>query len=247
MNETLQTAENPPTLAVHALDVQTYSYGDLIIREGENTRCFYVILSGQVRISQGGRNIRLLEEQDVFGLESLMLRKPSMYTARTLSKSRIAMYGQEALDYLIRQSPQMVQSLLLSTLHQLNQTTHNLSGTTDSFSIGEVQVNFYSDGELILGEDVKSRSFHRLVSSEGGLRVAITGKEIGRIEKPGEFFGGIIGFPGSVSQAAVLSIGESVVETYTMDDLETVIRDFPDTALQIMLALISRLSQGQHV
>jgi CRP-like cAMP-binding protein len=246
MDETLQSTEGTLSLAVHALDVQTYHYGDLIIREGDDTQCFFVILSGQVRISQGGRNIRILEEQDVFGLENLLLRKPSLYTARTLSKSRIAMYGQESLDYLIRQSPHMVQSVLLSTLQQLNQTTHTLSGTTDSFSIGEVQVNFYCDGELILGEDVKSKSFYRLVSSQGGLRVTLAGEEIGRIEKPGQFFGGIIGFPAAVSQAAVISVGESVVETYTMDDLETVIRDYPDTALQIMLALISRLSEGKY-
>lgn len=247
MDETINHSEAIQSHSVHAQNVQSYPYGDVIVREGEDTRCFYVILSGQVRISQGGKNIRILEEQDVFGLENLVLRKPSLYTARALSKSRIAMYGQDSLDYLIHQSPQMVQSFLISTLQQLSQTTHNLSGLTESFSIGEVRVNFYSDGEVILDEGVTNRTFYRLVSTQGGLRITRADEEVGCIEKPGEFFGGIIGFSDGVRQARVTSIGESAIEIYTMDDLEVVIKDYPDTALQIVRALISRLSDEKSM
>lgn len=247
MDETINHSEVIQSHSVHVHNVQTYPYGDVIVREGEDTRYFYVILSGQVRISQGGKNIRILEEQDVFGLENLILRKASLYTARALSKSRVAMYGQDSLDYLIHQSPQMVQSFLISTLHQLSQTTHNLSGLTESFSIGEVRVDFYADGEVILDEGVTNRTFYRLVSSQGGLRITRAGEEVGCIEKPGEFFGGIIGFSDGVRQAGVTSIGESAVEIYTMDDLEVVIKDYPDIALQIMHALICRLSEGNSI
>lgn len=245
MDEVLQSqdgGEGP--VPVHAQDVQTHHYGDLIVQEGEDPRCFYVILSGQVRISQRGKNIRILEEQDVFGLENLILRKPSLYTVRALSKSRIAKYGQESFDYLVRQSPHMVQSILISTLQQLNQTTHNLSGVTESFSIGEVQVNFYSDGEVIVEENAMSKTFYRLVSTQGGLKITLGERDIGRIEKPGEFFGGIVGFSNSPRQAGVTSIGDSVVETYSMEDLEVIVKDYPDIALQIMHALISRVSEG---
>ncbi|NLI80662.1 MAG: cyclic nucleotide-binding domain-containing protein [Deltaproteobacteria bacterium] len=247
MDERYSQTEVEHSLSVRALNVQTHPYGDVVVREGEETEGFYVILSGQVRISQGGKNVRILEEQDVFGLDNLILRKPAQYTARTLSRSRIATYGRDSFEYLFHHSPQMIQTFLLSTLQQLSQTTHNLSGMTESFSIGEVRVNFYSDGEVILGEDVATRTFYRLVSSHGGLRLTKGNEELGCIEKPGEFFGGIIGFANGVHQAQVTSIGESAVEMYTIDDLEVVIKDYPDIALKIMQALIAKLSEGNPI
>ena len=105
-----------------------------------------------------------------------------------LDKCRIAKYGSEALDHLIRESPRMVQSLLMSTLHQLTQTTYCLLDPVGRFSIDDVRVCFFDDGDTVLDENSRSADFYRLVSTQGGLRVTIGGKEISRIEKPGEFF-----------------------------------------------------------
>ncbi len=42
-------------------------------------------------------------------------------------------------------------------------------------------------------------------------------------------------------QATVTSIGESVVERYGINDFETLIKDYPEVALQIMKSLVTRL------
>ena len=90
-------------------------------------------------------------------------------------------------------------------------------------------------------EKTGGTDFYRLVSTQGGLRVTSDGKEVARIYKSGEFFG----LPGSHAGARISSIGQSVVEKYSTDDLDIIIRDYPETARQIMRTLIERLSDKE--
>jgi len=226
---------------VQALDMHVYRYGDEIIREGEHASCFFVILSGQVRITQQGRKIRLLEDHDVFGLESMIFKQPSLYSAKALTRSRIATYGPEALDHFIRENPRMTQNILVSVLQQLKQTTLHLAEETQAFAIEDARVDFYGDGDVIIEEGTICTDFYRLVTSQGGLRVSIRGKEISLIKKPGEFFGEMAGLLSLPRQATVTSIGESVVESYSFNDLEVIIKDYPETALHMMRTFVSRL------
>ncbi len=224
-----------------ALEIHTYRYGDEILTEGAECPYFFVILSGQVRISQRGKRIRVLEDQDVFGLENVLFEKSSGYSARALTKSRIAAYGAEALDHVIRESPRMVRRVLISTLQQLTQTTQQLLDDAETFALDDVSVSFFGDGDVILQEGTKGGNFYRLVSTQGGLRVTTRGQEVSRIERPGEFFGEMAGLLSLPRQATITSIGESVVETYNIDDLGMIVRDYPDVAVQLMRALVSRL------
>lgn len=226
---------------IQALDMHVYGYGDEIIKEGEHVSYFFVILSGQVRISQQGRKIRFLSDHDVFGLENMIFKQPSLYTARALSRSRIATYGPEALDNFIRENPRMTQNILVSVLHQLMQTTHNLVEETQSFAIEDARIKFYCDGDVIIQEGTTCTDFYRLVTSEGGLKISIRGKEISRIKKPGEFFGEMAGLLSLPRQATVTSMGNSVVESYSFEDLEVIIKDYPETALHMMRTFVSRL------
>ena len=242
MEEALQQIDvQAETKAIQAVEMASYRYGEEILREGEECPYYFAILSGQVRISHKGKKIRVLDEQDIFGLENCLFRKPSYYSARSLSRCRIAKYGPEALDHIIRESPRMVLSLLVSTLHQLGQTTHNLLEDAQSFSMDDVRVTFFKDDEVLIEEGSRGAEFFRLVSSQGGLRVSIANQEVSRIEKPGEFFGEIACLMDAPRQATVTSIGESVVEVYSMDDLDVIIRDYPEVALQMMRTLVKRL------
>jgi len=146
-----------------ALETNAYECGDQILEEGHESPFFFVILSGQVRLSHGGTKIRILGEQDIFGLESLILRKPSYYTVVTLDKCRIAKYGAEALDHLIRESPifRLEHAVLYSEvgLHDRSvgvifkiailigsNTAHNASWTTLIVDEGVLLVRSYHCG-----------------------------------------------------------------------------------------------------
>jgi CRP-like cAMP-binding protein len=243
MDDTIQVNHdaNYPSRSYQALDLCTYEYGEEIVKEGQASSCFYVILSGKVRISKQGKFIRLVEDQDVFGLESILFKQIMPYTARAVSRSRIATYGPEALDHFVRENPRMTRSILASTLEQLVQTTNHLVQEAAAFGLDEAPVEFYSDGAVVVAEGTPESDLFRLVSSEGGLRVTKAGVEITRIENPGEFFGEMAGLLNLPRQASVTSIGESIVERYGFDNFEVLIRDYPDVSLQIMKSLVTRL------
>jgi CRP-like cAMP-binding protein len=224
-----------------AVSLRSYRYGDEVVQEGGESPCFYVILSGQVKISKRGQFIRLLKEQDVFGLESILFKKPLPYTAKVMTTSRIASYGPEALDHFIRENPRMTAGILTSTVEQLLQTTNNLAQDERTFGIEDARVDFYSDGDVIIREGTAETDFFRLVSSQGGLKVTKGGRDISRIQRPGEFFGEMAGLLNLPRVATITSIGNSVVERYGFDDLDVIVRDYPEVALHIMRTLVVRL------
>ena len=104
-------------------------------------------------LSKNGKIITTLDEQDTFGLESLLLEKPCSYAAHALKECRIAKYGPEALDHLIHESPRMIQNVLISVVHQLTQTMLNLLDAPEPLPADEEHVCFYQDGEVILEEN----------------------------------------------------------------------------------------------
>lgn len=226
---------------LQALEIRTYPYGRDIVREGDNPPCFFVVLSGQVRLSKRGKVILYLGDQDVFALEHLLLKKPCLYTATAMEESRIAAYGPEGLDHLIRNSPRMTQNIMTSLSRQMGRLSQNAGQTSDSISLENVEVRFFSDGDLIIEEGSLGKEFFRLVSTQGGLRVSIKGKEISSITTPGEFFGEMAGMLNLPRQATITSIGDSVVEKYNLENMETIIKDYPEIALQMMRNLIARL------
>jgi len=209
--------------------------------EGEQSPSFLVILSGQVVLTKGGKVIRTLEEMDIFGLESLLLKKPSYYAAYALQECRIAKYGPETLDHLIHESPRMIQNVLISIVHQLTQTTLYLLEPPAPFQADEERIFFFRDDQVIYDEAVAGTELYRLISTEGGLKVSVGGREVSRIHNSGEFFG----FPGSNDRTCISSIGESVVEKYGAEDLDIIIRDYPETARRIMSKLIERVSDAR--
>lgn len=226
-----------------ARHVRRCQHGDELVREGEESSSFFVILSGQVKICKRGRFIRLLEDQDVFGLETILFKRAIPYTARVNTASRIASYGPEALDHFFRENPRMTRSILTSALQQLVQTSENVLQETGTFQFEEARVDFYADGDKVVEEGTLGTDFFRLVSTQGGLIVTKAGKEVSRIESPGEFFGEMAGLLHLPRQATIVSVGDSVVERYGIDDLEVIIRDYPEVALQIMKTLVLRLAK----
>ena len=90
-----------------AIEVAVFERGGTILLQGQENPFFLVILSGRVMVSKNGKMIRMLGEQDIFGLESLLSKQPSHYTAHALQQCRVAKYGIETLDHLINESPRI--------------------------------------------------------------------------------------------------------------------------------------------
>ncbi len=223
-----------------AIEVAIFQAGEQIIPLGFDSPYFFVILSGQVMLTQKGKRIRTLGELDIFGLESLLLRRPSHYRAEAVQKCRIAKYSPEILDYLIRKSPRMVENVLSSMVRQLTQTVGNLLEPPPETFEAKDRVLYISDGEEIRDDMDGGSALYRLISTEDRVQVTIEGRETMRITKPGEFFGA----PILPRNASVRSIGQSVVEKYGADELDIIIRDYPDSAVRIMQSMMERCEAG---
>jgi CRP-like cAMP-binding protein len=227
-----------------ALEIRTYGEDKEIIAEGEHGGHFYVVLGGNVKISRHGRQLCILGERDVFGLESCFLNQPSSVSARSLDNSRIAMYDRDAIEFILYERPQMSKGILLSILGQLTQTSQAAVGEEAVAKAENVDMRFYGDNQVIIEEGAKETDIFRLVSTEQGLVVSKSGKEIGRLKTPGEFFGELASLLNQERSATIISKGNSVVQVYSADNLQDMIEEHPELAKRIISTLAKRLSQA---
>jgi len=227
-----------------ALEIRTYGEDKEIIAEGEHGGHFYVVLSGNVKITRHGRQLCVLGERDVFGLESCFLNQPSSVSARSLDNTRIAMYDRDAIEFILYERPQMSKGILLSILGQLTQTSLAAVREEAAVKAENVDMRFYGDDEVIIEEGARETDIFKLISTEQGLVVSKSGKEIGRIMNPGEFFGEMASLLNQKRSATITSKGNSVVQVYSADNLQDMIEEHPELAKRIIRTMGKRLSQA---
>ncbi|HDM78085.1 MAG TPA: cyclic nucleotide-binding domain-containing protein [Deltaproteobacteria bacterium] len=229
---------------ISAIEIVNYNHGDLVVKEGEHKRLFYVILQGTVRIISRGKTVRTLMEGDIFGLEQIFFNHPANFTAKVIEGARIASYGPHAADYFLYHHPQMAERIVLSILKQLEVTTEVAAGEEPEISIEPPKLKFYEDGDVIIQEGTVETDIYRLVSTEGGLRVTKKGKEIARITEPGEFFGEMASILKERRTATITSIGKSIVQVYSGESIEELLEEHPDMAKKMIITLANRLAEA---
>ncbi|MFH1626324.1 MAG: cyclic nucleotide-binding domain-containing protein [Pseudomonadota bacterium] len=228
---------------ISAVNVKMYEPEQTIISEGEKKNCFYTILLGSVEVLQRGKNIRVLREGDVFGLESFFLHRPYTTTVRALTDVRIATYSTGVMKDIIYTRPNLTEKILNSLLNQLEQTTQIAEEHMTSEGFLYLNEKVYEDGETIIEEGTTGDEFFRLVETEGGLLVTKEGKQIGKIEKPGEFFGEMSGILNQPRSATVTSVGKSIVQVFSADSLDEIFESYPTAARNLLHGIAYRLSE----
>lgn len=223
-------------------EARSYQEGELILAENDPVNAFYVILSGQVRLLRGDRKIRVLGEKDVFGLEAMVFKRRSPFSARAFTPCRVMIYDAEAFDDFLYTRPRAFRELVLSLLRQLTDASLSANGEESFVLSSDVEVRHYRDGEVVIREGEDSQEFYRLVSSDAGLRVTLKGMEIGRIDQPGDFFGEMACLLKAPRQATVTSAGESLVQVFRPQRLEQIISESPQLAMKLIGTLARRLS-----
>jgi CRP-like cAMP-binding protein len=227
--------------AGYRVEARTYQEGELILSENDPLDAFFVVLSGRVKVFHKGRKIRVLGEQDVFGLEGVLGKRVSAFDVRASEPCRLMVYAYDALDDFFENDPRRARSLLNSVLKQLLETTLALQGEEVVVLPQDMEVRYYDEGEVVVREGDSSKEFYRLVSSDAGLRVTRSGREIGRIELPGEFFGEMACVLGGKRQATVTSVGRSVIQVFNGSMMEQILTENPQLAVKLIRTLAGRL------
>ena len=90
-------------------EIQTYADGEIVFREGEETRDMFVVHQGQVEILKhaGGHDVQLavLERGSFFGEMSLLEGLPRSATARAVGNTKLLVLRPGSLLMMIRRDP----------------------------------------------------------------------------------------------------------------------------------------------
>lgn len=230
---------------IESVEVREYRPGEVIVREGAPNDYFYAILQGEVQIYQLDKPIRILSNQDVFGLENYYRGIPYSTTAKATRTSRIAIYASVHIDEIAYAKPALATMVMRSAFLQLEQTT---SIAEANISYGEtinLDLTEYEDGQVIIEEGTNGTEVFKLYQSEGGLEVLKKDVRIGVITNPGEYFGEMSFILNEPRSATIRSIGKSVVEVIPMQEggLERLINENPEVANRIITTLAERLKK----
>jgi type IV pilus assembly protein PilB len=145
---------------------------------------------------------------------------------------------------IIYDRPQLVQQLLESLLRQLEQTTQVAEENIPFENVVDLNDKIFNDGEIIIKEGTEGTEIFRLLKSQHGLKVTICGKELGTITKPGEYFGEMSAILKEKRSATVTSIGRSIVQVFSSDNIESILESYPHLSKKIIDALAKRLYES---
>ncbi len=103
---------------------KTYSQGEVIVEQGAEEDCMYVIQSGQVEVVQDGEvTLAILGRGDFFGEMALFQRESRAATVQALGNVRVLTIEKRTLLRRIQEDP----SLAFSIIQKLSQRVRDLN------------------------------------------------------------------------------------------------------------------------
>ena len=107
--------------------VLSFRPGEVIIREGERGKGYYILESGTISLSKQGVKISELSGAGtIFGEMSDILDEPRTCTATAESGAQVAYYP-FSLDEIIRQHPEIAKQLVIALAERISTTTDALT------------------------------------------------------------------------------------------------------------------------
>lgn len=227
--------------------IREYAPREVIVKEGAPNDRFFVILSGTVEIQQNRKNIRILSDGDVFGIENYYLNRSYTTSGIAMSRSRIAAYHTDMIKEILFTRPQLTSQILSSTMLQLEQTTQVAEANIPLENVVDINERHYEESQIVIEEGTEGKEIFQLIKSEKGLQVSKSGKIVGKITEPGEYFGEMSAILNEKRSATVTSIGKSQVKVFNCDDLDTILDSYPELAKIIIDTLAKRLSEANKL
>ncbi|MEK7821512.1 MAG: cyclic nucleotide-binding domain-containing protein [Planctomycetota bacterium] len=130
-----------------------YKDGEVIVKEGTQSRTMYVIQSGNVKVvkSEGETEtaLAMLGEGDIFGEMSLFDAKPRSATVKAVGEARVLAIDHENFLKRIKMDP----SLAFRTIKQMSQRIRDLNSRL-SFALGTVNQAHNTLSQLKEAEDI---------------------------------------------------------------------------------------------
>ncbi len=110
---------------------RVYQDGEVIVRQGEEGDCMYVIQEGEVEVTleMDGREMRLrvLGANDFFGEIAIFTSEVRGATVRALGKARLLTIDKKAFFRRIQQDPSLAFRLVETMSHRIQELTKKVA------------------------------------------------------------------------------------------------------------------------
>lgn len=110
-------------------EVETYSPGEVIVRQGEPGQCAYFIQAGEVEVVRKEQDqekvIATLRNDEYFGEMALLSNEPRNATIRALKETRVAALGKDNFVKLLAVLPETKESVLQTVQARAKQVVAN--------------------------------------------------------------------------------------------------------------------------
>lgn len=110
-----------------------FTDGEIIIKEGEISREFYILINGKVGVYKNERKLTQIEKEGTpIGELSGILGLPRTATVKAVGACTMIKVNSE-IDRLIKENPDITKNLILNLAERLMKTTDQLSELTEVF------------------------------------------------------------------------------------------------------------------
>ncbi len=107
---------------------KTYRVGEIIIRQGHDDYCFYVLEKGAVEVIKDDRVLSVLMfPGTIFGEISSILKKPRTSSVKARTATTVTCYECENLEELVAAHPDVAIKMLQTLASRLERTTQKLA------------------------------------------------------------------------------------------------------------------------
>ncbi|MGR3318929.1 MAG: cyclic nucleotide-binding domain-containing protein [Candidatus Anammoxibacter sp.] len=112
------------------METKKFKSGDIIIEEGSQGTCAYIIETGSVEVSRTYDNVKkiltVLGEKQVFGEMGLIEDKPRSATVTAIGNTILSVISRESFNDLFCKNPKVILSILKALFEKLRTATINI-------------------------------------------------------------------------------------------------------------------------
>ena len=113
------------------LEEEVYDKGQVVVTEGQDGDCFYIVISGHLRVSRSGIRLVDLSAGGHFGELALARPVKRSATVKTLTPTRLFSFSRERFHKLILNKPELGARISLSLLDTVGDRVRDLTNRLD--------------------------------------------------------------------------------------------------------------------
>ena len=224
----------------------TYTFGAVIVREGDPADALYVLLSGRARVVKRGDSgeevpLNVLRAGDAFGEMALLERTTRMATVRASSDLEALRLDRAAFEELLTSAPDLKQYLELQASHR---RLHNFFRFYTAFArlpvealatmLADLETETVAAGDHVIEQGDPPGPMY--VVEEGRLRVFVEedgSRRYLRYLRRGDFFGELSLFKGEPRATTVEAVGPCRLLRLTEATFGRLLERYPEFRTQL--------------